>query len=136
MSATTTTAAAITSADLVKAVRTAADSILSVAAVRRSVGKATAAAVAARIGGGNTAAADKATAAAIDAVGSAADTAAAAIAVVAGMTGTRLSAADAAAAGLDKSANGGTIATLLTASVNGTGAAGKAVLATFATPKG
>lgn len=135
MTASTTTTAP-TSSHLVKAVRTAADAILSVAAIRRSVGKATAAAVAARIGGGDTAAADKATAAAIAAVATAADTAAAAIAAVREMTGTRLSAADAAAAGLDKAANGGTVATLLTASVNGTGAAGKAVLATFATPKG
>ena len=134
MPASTTTAP--TSAHLVKSVRIAADAILHVAAVRRSVGKATAAAVAARIGGGDTAAADKATTAAIAAVATAADTAAAAIDAVREMSGTRLSAADAAAAGLDKSANGSTVATLLTASVNGTGAAGKAVLATFATPKG
>lgn len=68
--------------------------------------------------------------------GTAADEATAAIAVVAAMAGTRIASADAAAAKIDPETPGHKIASLLTASVNGTGKAGKAIVDTFRTPKG
>jgi len=131
-----TTSKHATSADLAKAIRTASDAIVAIAGHRRNASTAIAASVAARVGSGDVEAADTAAAAAVAAVGTAADEATAAIAVVAAMAGTRIASADAAAAKIDPETPGHKIASLLTASVNGTGKAGKAIVDTFRTPKG